>query len=655
MIILKTNDERLRGFCDLWNAVLETDTSYEKVTLLNGETVNSIEVLIKIPVLDLDNCSLNPHIYRSDQMTAITIPFYFPKNFKSMYDMSMILDAMTWVITDTLSVYCSINAAHRYWLEQNLQQKNEYFLKSVDIGLNLDKTLKNLDNKVLLYEIRTDDSLKSIPLSSIDEVTIEEEVSHIAHKVRMTGYMYIASIEDVMTLTDISSFSFSWPKLEDEVELVSEQLNALHAIIKNQPNSTNFFSFIKHLTSSAKDLPYFPKGSLKDLNAKQLSSIVKTAQIHGNFDKNKSIETTFPQMIIINFYIVMKEYLSQSEFTKIVREEQVPLEIHDRIFQYASEILPHKVTKQLKETLERCSDLKKFNLEVMLPTDVLLQDPDIVAGMNGPKQIDLRKKFEKLSRKYSSDKTKDNIKSLSSVTKFFMDILQQKDYLNTIMSHYSHIRFLKTLHEVSKIIEHLEEVQENKEETSEILELLLMNISDYQSEKEEVANQAVELDYSQNSDSLLNKAAQEKFDRITDRITDFLNDFENELPSTLDIEDYKEFLNDLVSEDAYIETLRNYMNEIDEVDEHSAKPLIDEETVHKLIYGLIGYYFNLHHTSEILQTVKHSQVPSIGNASLPLKESFPMSFNHFFNSFTPKSIEFTENEYKRFCSIIKSL
>src|SRR5699024_3367652 len=115
-----------------------------------------------------------------------------------------------WVITDTLSVYCSINAAHRYWLEQNLQQKNEYFLKSVDIGLNLDKTLKNLDNKVLLYEIRTDDSLKSIPLSSIDEVTIEEEVSHIAHKVRMTGYMYIASIEDVMTLTDISSFSFSW-------------------------------------------------------------------------------------------------------------------------------------------------------------------------------------------------------------------------------------------------------------------------------------------------------------------------------------------------------------------------------------------------------------------------------------------------------------
>src|SRR5699024_2974940 len=134
---------------------------------------------------------------------------------------------------------------------QNLQQKNEYFLKSVDIGLNLDKTLKNLDNKVLLYEIRTDDSLKSIPLSSIDQVTIEEEVSHIAHKVRMTGYMYIASIEDVMTLTDISSFSFSWPKLEDEVELVSEQLNALHAIIKNQPNSTNFFSFIKHLTSSA--------------------------------------------------------------------------------------------------------------------------------------------------------------------------------------------------------------------------------------------------------------------------------------------------------------------------------------------------------------------------------------------------------------------
>lgn len=655
MIFLKPNDERLTGFCNLWNAVLEEDTSYENVTLINGETVNSIEVLINVPVLDLDNCSLNPHIYRGNQITAITIPFYFPKNFKSMYDMSMILDAMTWVITDTLSVYCSISAAHRYWLEQNLQQKNEYFLKSVDIGLNLDKTLKNLDNQVLLYEIRMDDSLKSIPLSSIDEVTIEEEVSHIAHKVRMTGYMYIASIEDVMTLTDISSFSFSWPKLEDEVELVSEQLNALHAIIKNQPNSTNFFSFIKHLTSSAKDLPYFPKGSLKDLNAKQLSSIVKTAQIHGNFDKNKSIETTFPQMIIINFYIVMKEYLSQSEFTKIVREEQVPLEIHDRIFQYASEILPHKVTQQLKETLERCSDLKKFNLEVMLPTDVLLQDPDIVAGMNGPKQIDLRKKFEKLSRKYSSDKTKDNIKSLSSVTKFFMDILQQKDYLNTIMSHYSHIRFLKTLHEVSKIIEHLEEVQENKEETSEILELLLMNISDYQSEKEEVANQAVELDYSQNSDSLLNKAAQEKFDRITDRITDFLNDFENELPSTLDIEDYKEFLNDLVSEDAYIETLRNYMNEIEEVDEHSAKPLIDEETVHKLIYGLIGYYFNLHHTSEILQTVKHSQVPSIGNASLPLKESFPMSFNHFFNSFTPKSIEFTENEYKRFCSIIKSL
>src|SRR5699024_6321122 len=221
LIFLKPNDERLTGFCNLWNAVLEEDTSYENVTLINGETVNSIEVLINVPVLDLDNCSLNPHIYRGDQMTAITIPFYFPKNFKSMYDMSMILDAMTWVITDTLSVYCSINAAHRYWLEQNLQQKNEYFLKSVDIGLNLDKTLKNLDNQVLLYEIRIDESLKSIPVYSIAEVTIEAEVSHIGRNVSMNGYMYIASIEDVMTLTNISSFSLSWPELEDEVELAS--------------------------------------------------------------------------------------------------------------------------------------------------------------------------------------------------------------------------------------------------------------------------------------------------------------------------------------------------------------------------------------------------------------------------------------------------
>ncbi|WP_052256096.1 hypothetical protein [Salinicoccus sp. YB14-2] len=654
MIILKTNDERLRGFCNLWNAVLQEDTSYENITLLNGETVNNIVVFLKVPLLNIDNRSLHPQIYRGDETTAMTIPFYFPRDFKSKYDMSMLLDAMTWVITDTLSVYCFINAVRRYWLEENLHQRNEYFLKSVDTGLDLGQTLRNLNDRVLLSEMRLDATLKSIPLPSIDEITTKEEVSHIAHKVRITGYLYIASIEDVMTLTGISSFSFSWPKLEDEVLYTSDQSDIVH-IIKNFPNGTKFFSFIKHLSSSAKDLPYFPKGHLKDLNAKQLCSIVKIARIPRDFDKNKSIETTFTQMVIINFYIVMKEHLSQSEFTKIVREEQVPFNTHEKIFQSASEILPHKVTQQLKETLERCSDLKKFDLEEMLPTDVLLQDSNIVDSMNEQEQGELKKKFEKLSKYYQSKKAKDKIEVLSSAITFLMDIFHQDDHLNTIMSHYSHIHFLNILHEVHKIIEQLEEFQENEEETSDILELLLMNISDYQSEKEEVANQAGELDYSQNSDSLLNKAAQEKFDRITGRITDFLNDFENELPSTWDIEDYKEFLNDLVSEDAYIETLRNYMHEIDEIEEEIGKPLIDEEIVHKLIYGLIGYYFNLHHTSEILQTVRNSQVPSIGNASLPLKESFSMTFNHSFNSFTPKSIEFTENEYKRFCSIIKSL
>src|SRR5699024_10073348 len=118
------------------------------------------------------------------------------------------------------------------------------------------------------------------------------------------------------------------------------------------PIETKFFSYIKHIFSSKMELQYFPKGSLKELGAKQLQAIAQSTRINNHFNKNKPIETSLTQMIIINFYLAIKKKLLTNEFTRVIREEAVPINVHEQIFQISLNSLPSKVISHLKDALK---------------------------------------------------------------------------------------------------------------------------------------------------------------------------------------------------------------------------------------------------------------------------------------------------------------
>lgn len=190
-------------------------------------------------------------------------------------------------------------------------------------------------------------------------------------------------------------------------------------------------------------------------------------------------------------------------------------------------------------------------------------------------------------------------------------MLSHDKYLNTILAYYTSNLLQKGSSKIISLEDDIENVYDNIENIEDVIELLFMNILNRPTS------------YGQ-----ISKASDEKIERLSKNITGSIDIIEPYIQKLLELIDWQPSLS--ISH-------------------------LNEESVHKLIYILIGYYFNFHHTVEILQKVKQSQIPTCGDPYLPLVESYPMTFNHSFNAFRPKSFEFSEDEHKKFNTLINSI
>lgn len=629
MLRTQTTNEKLHGFCKLWNTVQYDDTIFKELTLKDGTPLIQLDVQIHIPILNVENHSLNPSINNKGNGVKMNIPFFFPHDLDDSYDTFDILDVMVSLIIDTLSIYCSLDAVTRYSAEQIIQDKNKRFIKQ--IGENsLSKILTKLNEpRILKREIMEvglggADSISLIH-SPEKEVSIDEEKSHIAHKMRLTEYKCIASQDNLLTL--FSPFSYSF------IRQITYENNMTFSLLQSITDSSDiFFTFLKHVSTSYKELIFFPKNTLK-LDQKQLTPIIKKTKLNKNFDKNKNIQTSFVQMMILNFFMLLKEELSTTHFSSLLRETSLPIEVLKDIHSCAYNKLPKTIILNLEKTLNSTIRIDEDFIMTNFPSKILMVDPDTISensvSTDGYKE-EIIKKFENLSKNYGTVKAKKPFNQLIQEAKSLMEQVQQSQLSNTIVSLYSHKCLLDVMGDVQSLKAHIEEIADNKEARDEALEFLLMDIKP--------DNIDDDFDAFSYHDKKLSPKNIDKFYRISENIDSFTQSISNKINEIWDEYEYKKVLSEIQSEDYYIKELRK--------DTCAFKRF--EETIPKLIYAIIGYYFNFHSTQEIIYTLKNSNVPTIGETYSLLVEKMPLKFNHAYNSFTPTRSEFNDEEYKKF-------
>lgn len=667
MIILETNDERLKKFCDLWNAI-PMETSFPTIYEYNNYPVTQVVIHIYVPMLNIENLSLEPKFIQTERGKTLQINFFLPKRLNENHNTDYILHVLKSIITDSIDVYTNISPYNRFRLEAAIEARNNQFYQLVE-ETDLHETLLLLNNtkrlKLLLMEINLNYSPPKLPHENeATEISVEENTSHLSSKIRMTRYLHIAPVNN-FTYLRIINLPFLLPRHSETI------INQHFSIFLKEIIDTNslFLDFVKHSGASAEKRIFYE--NYKQFNYDQFDSLIK--RTHMTFTgKRDAKKIYYSDMLIIAVHDILIKHLSKEDYYNFQRGYHFTLNRHEKIhlliYRQLNRLIQQRVNFTFQNGIkEGYSEVFDVNFEI---------DPDTISkniAANTVTQNEYLEKYKLFIRYIENDFAKEDYNNLIKEIKKLTFFVKENAYTNTVFTYLALQQLKLKLKLVGSIIIKLNYIYSNFEEISEIIVPTL--ISDKDALKLSTRNQKT-LDRMNNVvetikdeliwpihkevDSIIKTIFQTFHIKHNDekessegRVIEEIQSPDN-ITSQLISDDGNETYEDIM--DSYYEDIESYF---DEVYNHFSESVFFQSTaiddMYDLNYIIVGYYFGFHLNQAVISIYKEYKKPSSIPASTLIRGSSPIDFQFDFATRRPIITTFTSSQYNYFFQKITNI